>query len=125
MPQQILLVEDEETILNSMADFLEAHGYGVDRAQELAAALALLANYRYDLVITDLRLSAVDRAEGLSLIEEIYERYPWTKVILLTAFRSPEVDVEARLNKVHAVLDKPKPLPELLQVARKVLGGDQ
>ena len=125
MPQQILLVDDEETILNSMADFLEAHGYVVDRAQELAAAQALLANYRYDLVITDLRLSGVDRAEGLSLIEEIYERYPWTKVILLTAFRSPDVDEECRLNKVHAVLDKPKPLPELLQVVRRILGGEK
>ncbi|HXE90460.1 MAG TPA: response regulator [Terriglobales bacterium] len=125
MPQQILLVEDEETILNSMADFLEAHGYVVDRAQELAAAQALLANYRYDLVITDLRLSSVNRAEGLSLIEEIYERYPWTKVILQTAYRSPEVDAECRLNRVHAVLDKPQPLPELLKVVRKVLGGEK
>ena len=125
MTKHILLVDDEETILGSMADFLQSQGYFVECARELPEAQALLANYRFDLVITDLRLSAVDRSEGLSLVEEIHERYPMTKVILLTAYRTKGVEMEAQQSKVYAVLDKPKPLPELLLIVREALGDEK
>jgi DNA-binding NtrC family response regulator len=112
----MLVVDDEKTITFAIQNYFARHGYRVDCAQELEEAEALMANVHYDVVIADLRLTGAHGSEGLEIVRTVRERYPRTKVILLTAYGSPEVEAAAIRYGVHSFLQKPKPLAEIAQV---------
>src|ERR1043166_984105 len=66
--QRILIVDDEDLIVLAMRKYFEGLGYLVDSAFELEEAQAMLANYEYDLVIADLRLTGIGGVEGLQIV---------------------------------------------------------
>jgi len=113
----VLVVDDEESILFAVKDYLEVRGCDVDYAQTLQQALLLLAEAPpYDVVVADLRLSPRHRLGGFEVIEEVRRRAPGTRTILLTAYGSPEIEEGAKSLGVRAVLAKPIPLRELARV---------
>jgi DNA-binding response OmpR family regulator len=120
--QRLLIVDDEEPILFAMQEYFGTFGYQVDCARELEEAEALLTNVDYSLVVADLRLTGIYGVEGLELVGYIRQRCPRTRVILLTAYGSAEIESEARRLGVDAFLYKPKPLPELAQIVFALLG---
>lgn len=83
----ILLVDDERSIREPLAHFLQKQGFRVTQAQDAAAARARLSAYAIDLVILDIMMPGED---GLSLTRHIRETGE-LPVILLTA-RSEETD---------------------------------
>jgi len=123
MAQRLLLIDDEEPILFALREYFTAYGYEVDCAREMEEAEALLANVPYAAVIADLRLTGSHGAEGLEIIGYVRERCPWTRIILLTAYGSPEVEAEARRRGVDSFLHKPKPLPEVAQIVYALVGS--
>ncbi|HEY0593370.1 MAG TPA: response regulator [Thermoanaerobaculia bacterium] len=110
MTRSILLVDDEEPILFALSDFFAAEGWDVYAARELEEAEALLATRRFEAAIADLRLTGYGGAEGLKILQLIHARYPKTRVVLLTAYGSPEVETRARWLGVDCILHKPQPL---------------
>jgi CheY-like chemotaxis protein len=122
---KILVVDDEEPILFAFREFFGAYGYEVDCARELEEALAMLSSIRYDLIIADLRLTGSHGAEGLEIIEDVRERAPWTRIILLTAYGSPEVEAEAQRRGADAFLQKPTPLPHIAKIVLDLLGSGE
>ncbi|HXH62686.1 MAG TPA: response regulator [Gemmatimonadales bacterium] len=118
----ILVVDDEESILFAMEQYFTACGCTVDCARELEEAEALLTNIRYQLVLADLRLSGIHSAEGLDLVSMVRECCPNTRVIVITAFGTTEMEQEAVRRGADAFLHKSTPLPQLAQVARKLVG---
>jgi DNA-binding NtrC family response regulator len=118
----ILVVDDEESILFAMEQYFTAQGCTVDCAREVEEAQALLTNIRYHLVLADLRLSGIGSAEGLDLVRMVRECCPDTRVVVLTAFGSPEMEAEARRQGADAFLHKTTPLAQVAQVAMQVLG---
>lgn len=122
MTMRLLLVEDDEEILSAMGRFFRTRGFEVDRATEREEAEALLANVRYELVIADLRLSGFGGTEGLEIVGAVKKTCPSTRIILLSAYGSPEVEAEARRRGVDAFLHKPKALGEIARTAFAVLG---
>jgi DNA-binding NtrC family response regulator len=119
----MLVVDDEKTITFAIQNYFARRGYRVDCAQELEEAEALMANEHYDVVIADLRLTGAHGSEGLEIVRSVRERYPKTRVILLTAYGSPEVEAAAIRYGVHSFLQKPKPLAELAQVVFNIAGA--
>jgi len=119
--QRILIVDDEQPILFALREYFTTFHYEVDCARELQEALALLSRGRYDVVIADLRLTGSRGAEGLEIIGHVRQHAPGTRVILLTAYGSAEMEAEARLRGVDAFLHKPKPLPEIAQLVKGLL----
>jgi DNA-binding NtrC family response regulator len=119
--KSILLVEDEEFIRFALEDYFSMKGYEVQAAAEWEEAEALLANRRYDLVISDLRLTGFGGTEGLEIIGFLRQRWPDTRVIILTGFGSFEVEAEAKRRGVDAFLHKPMPLPDLARIAESLL----
>jgi DNA-binding response OmpR family regulator len=115
MPR-ILVVDDESAILFAMDEYFSARGYEVDCARGLEEAGARLQASRYEAVIADLRLTGSGGTEGLEVVERVRSHHPSTRVIILTAFGSPEVEREARRRGADAFLHKPVPLPELARV---------
>src|SRR5260370_37592344 len=89
-PERILIVDDEALIVGAMRRYFQGLGYTVDSAYELEEALALLGNYQYDLVIADLRLTGIGGVEGLQIVADVHQKFARTRVILLSAFGTPE-----------------------------------
>jgi two-component system, response regulator, stage 0 sporulation protein F len=123
-PHRLLIVDDEEPILLAMEEYFRTVGYDVDCVRELEEAEALLSKLRYALVVADLRLTGIYGVEGLELVGYIRQRCPHTRMILLTAYGTPEIEAEARRLGVDAFIYKPKPLPELAQIVFALLGRE-
>jgi CheY-like chemotaxis protein len=121
--KQLLIIDNEETILFALKRYFAKLCYRVDAASELEEAEALVAHTRYDLVIADLSLTTGGSTEGLEILRFLRTQSPATPAILLTAFGTPAVEREARRRGARAVLQKPQPLPELARVADELLGA--
>ena len=121
--RRILIVDDEDAILFSMKEYLSGQGFAVDCAQEMEEAEALLANIQYAAVIVDLRLTGTNGTEGLEIVRYIKERCPWTRIVLLTAYGSPEVELEARRRGIDAFLQKPMSLSKVERIVCEVIGS--
>ena len=125
----VLIVDDDASIRFAMADFLGAHGIAAACAASREEAQAMLEAGRYEVVITDLRLTPFDDAEGLRIVRLLGERYEDTACIVLTAFGSAETEAYARHYGAKAFLHKPLPMKQLLQIMTALLpappGGEQ
>ena len=119
--ERILIVDDEPLIVLAMRKYFEGLGYIVDAAHELEEAQALLANRAYDLVIADLRLTGIGGVEGLQIVSEVHHRCAHTRVILLSAFGTPEIERESYHRGADAFLHKPKAMMEIATVASTLL----
>jgi len=119
--ERVLIVDDEDLIVLAMRKYFEGLGYVVDAAYELEEAQALLANYQYDLVIADLRLTGIGGVEGLQIVSDVHQRCADTRIILLSAFGTPEIERESYNRGVDAFLHKPKAMMEIAQIARVLL----
>ena len=119
--RRILIVDDEDLIVMAMRKYFEGLGFLVDGAYELEEAQALLANYRYDLVIADLRLTGIGGVEGLQIVADVHQRCANTRVVLLSAYGTPEIERESYNRGADAFLHKPKSMMEIAHVARTLL----
>lgn len=104
--KKILVVDDEEDILWSLKEFLVNKDLSAEvlTASSGEAALEVLARKRIDLVITDIRMPGMS---GLDLLVEIKNRFPYTSVIVMTAFPSSEFKREALLRGGMYFVEKP------------------
>lgn len=118
---RLLIVDDEEAICFSMSEYFSLHGYKVDTAREMEEAEKLLGTSDYRVVIQDLRLSLTTNSDGLEMIRTIREHNPQTRIIVLTAYGSAEVEDEARRCGADAFLRKPKPLSQVAQVVQGLI----
>ena len=119
--ERLLIVDDEDLIVQAMRKYFEALGYQVDSAFELEEAQALLANYEYDLVIADLRLTGIGGVEGLQIVADVHQRCARTRVILLSAFGTPDIERESYNRGADAFLQKPKAMMEIARIAQSLL----
>jgi CheY-like chemotaxis protein len=117
----LLVVDDEEAICFSMSEYFSLHGYKVDTAREIEEAEQLLGASEYKVVIQDLRLSSTNNSAGFEMIRTIREHHPPTRIIVLTADGSAEVEDEARRCGADAFLRKPKPLSQVAQVVKSLI----
>ena len=120
MPR-LLVVDDEESICFSMSEYFSLHGYKVDTACEMEEAEKLIEATEYKVVIQDLRLSTTRNPDGLDIIKMIRDHNPQTRIIVLTAYGSTEMEDEARRCGADAFLRKPKPLSQVAQVVQGLL----
>lgn len=121
MKKRLLIVEDEPAILYALQLFFRNQGFQVDTSSEREEAEGLVASRSYAAIIADLRLSDSRGAEGLEIASFARERSPDTKVLLLTAYGSPEIETEAWRRGVHAVLHKPQPLAVIAEAISSLL----
>lgn len=124
MIPKILIVEDEETIAYAMKSYLTVCGYDVECARELEEAEAMLAAFHYDLVIADLRLSGIGNKDGLEVLNFLRSFCPTTRSILLTAYKTPKLEIEARQRGASVVLSKPQPLARIEKEISNLLQSD-
>jgi DNA-binding NtrC family response regulator len=114
MKQRVLVVEDEEKLRRVVQLQLQSAGFDVDQAGTAEDGLKIAD--RADLIITDLRLPAMD---GLELLGKLRQQNSITPVIVITAFGSVETAVEAMKAGAADFLLKPFSLDHLMTVVNK------
>jgi DNA-binding response OmpR family regulator len=120
MPR-LLVVDDEESICFSMSEYFSLHGFKVDTARDMEEAERLLEATEYRVVIQDLRLGTTRNPDGLDIVKTIRNHNSQTRIIILTAYGSTEMEDEARRCGADAFLRKPKPLSQVAQVVEGLL----
>jgi two-component system, NtrC family, response regulator AtoC len=111
--KHLLLVEDEAPLRQAIAEQLGDRGYRVEQAESGEAALAHLADFAFDIIVTDLRLPGID---GCTVIESAVARYPHIIAIVVTGFGTVKDAVEAIKRGAWDFVSKPFQIDELLHV---------
>ncbi|NHQ86588.1 sigma-54-dependent Fis family transcriptional regulator [Iodobacter sp. HSC-16F04] len=117
----ILIVEDDDSLREALADTLELGGYSVLVAEDGSDALQVLANHRVGLVLSDVQMQPMD---GERLLQEIKLLYPYLPVILMTAYGVIEKAVAALHSGACHYLPKPFEPDRLLQEVAKYMLPD-
>ncbi|MBX2990558.1 MAG: sigma-54-dependent Fis family transcriptional regulator [Bacteroidetes bacterium] len=114
----VLLVDDEQNILKTVAIGLEAVGFDVNAFSEPLKALDTIREQPFDIAFFDLKMSPID---GMELLREMRRLQPAATVVLMTAHGSIDSAVEAIKLGAYDYLQKPFEFSELKLFARKVL----
>ncbi len=115
----ILLVEDDRGIATVIRAALEDEGFDIDHCGSIADRDRLLAEQRYDALLTDVILSDGD---GIETLGAVRARDPQMPVIVLSAQNT--LDTAVRASETHAFEYFPKPfdLDELVRAVKQAVG---
>ena len=116
--ERVLVVDDETDLAESCAYFLERAGYQTECADSAPAALALLAECPFDVVVSDVRMP---RMSGMQLLAAIRERDPDVEVLLLTGYPDLQMAVTAIKQGAFDYLAKPYAEQDLLERVGKAM----
>src|SRR6187200_2522019 len=116
--KHLLLIEDEGPLRQAIAEQLGDRGYQVKQADSGEAALAHLAEFAFDIIVTDLRLPGID---GSAVIEAAVARYPHIIAIVVTGFGTVKDAVDAIKRGAWDFVSKPFQIDELLHVLDSAL----
>src|SRR5438876_3498183 len=116
--KHLLLVEDEAPLRQAVAEQLGDRGYHVEQADSGESAVARLAEFAFDVIISDLRLPGVD---GASLVQAAVERYPDIIAIVITGYGTVKDAVDAIKRGAWDFVNKPFQIDELLHVLESAL----
>ena len=114
----VLIVDDERNIRLTLSMALETLDIPVDTAENGEEALQKLAETPFKLMLLDLKLPDID---GLEVLRRVVEKHPETKVIIITAYGSIEVAVEAMKMGAIDFLQKPFQPTEVRDMVRRIL----
>lgn len=115
----VLVVEDHPDIVLGLQDLLQHDGYEVTVAGTCAAAIALIAQQRFNAILLDLGLPDGD---GLEVLKDVQRRDPSLPVIIVTAHIAQERTVGTLGKGAFAYLTKPYNREELRQTLRRAIG---
>ena len=116
MSKRVLIVDDEETIRQMTRLTLETAGYEVGEAADGGEALALLGRGGdWDAVLLDQRMPGL---EGTDVLRRIKATAPEARVVMMTAFASIDIAVEAMKLGATDFIRKPM-TPEVVRAARR------
>jgi DNA-binding NtrC family response regulator len=118
MNERLLIVEDEETLCESLKRVLVREGYAVDTFNSAEAAMEVFEERFYDIIITDIILPGIT---GIELLKRIKERLPEQIVIIMTAYASLETAVEALRSGAYDYVVKPVMHEEIKQIVKNAL----
>ena len=116
--KRILMVDDNQIIRDTVADFLVSLGYEVALAVNGIEALAVFLDKTFDLVLTDLEMPAMD---GFILAGHIKENSPGTPVIMLTGADRGTVLKMVAAGSVDSIIFKPFMLDDLQTSVQRAL----
>src|SRR5438105_6237197 len=114
----ILIVDDEVLIRETLAEYLGQEGFAVTTCADGESALDLAGGKRFDVALCDVQLPGID---GIELLERLLKISPQTHVLLITAYATVENAIQAFQRGAYDYLMKPIVLDEVLSKIRRLL----
>jgi len=118
MATKLLIVEDEETLRESLKRMFTREGYKVSTTDSVEKGLQLINKYIYDVIISDIILPGKD---GIEMLSEVKEELPDQIFIVMTAYASLETAVKALRAGAYDYIMKPIIHEEIKQVVKNAL----
>ena len=114
----ILVIDDERSIRNTLKEILEYEKFNVELAEHGAEGLELFKKGSYDIVLCDIKMPEMD---GLEVLEKINEEQSDAQVIMISGHGNIDVAVEAIKKGAYDYIEKPLDLNRLLITMRNAL----
>jgi two-component system response regulator AtoC len=118
MDERILIIEDEDTLRESLSRVFTREGYQVVAVNSAEPALELFEEDSFDLILTDIILPGIT---GIELLKRVKEAAPEQVVIIMTAYASLETAVETLRSGAYDYIVKPIIHEELKQIVKNAL----
>jgi DNA-binding NtrC family response regulator len=117
---RILIADDQPDVLAALRLLLKAEGYQIDTAASPAAILAALEIREYDILLMDLNYArdTTSGQEGLDVLRQLAAKDPSLPVVVMTAWGSVELAVEAMRHGARDFVQKPWDNARLLAIVR-------
>ncbi len=115
---RILIVDDDESIRNTVKIILEDEGYTVDLAATGNEAIKMTQKTAYNVALLDIRLPDM---EGVELLKLIKDNVPRTRKIMVTGYPSMQNAITALNKNADAYLVKPVDVEKLLNTVKDQL----
>ena len=114
----LLIVDDELTVRDSLAKWFHEEGYEVGTAESASEALTRMAEARWDLALVDIKMHGTD---GIELQRRLREVDPELLVIIMTGYASVETAVAALKNGAYDYVTKPLDPDEIAHLVKNAL----
>jgi two-component system response regulator AtoC len=114
--RRVLIVDDEQNLRHMLQTLLKREGYEPVGVASVEGALRELSNRPYDIVITDLRMPG---QSGMDLVDQIRRLNLGTTVVVMTAYGSRDIAIEAMKRGAYDYISKPFEADELVLLLRK------
>ncbi|MBI4697395.1 MAG: sigma-54-dependent Fis family transcriptional regulator [Nitrospirae bacterium] len=122
MSKSILIVEDEDTLRESLKRIFVKDGFHVDTAESAEKGVGLVDNNIYDIIISDIILPGIDGIEMLSKVRQVL---PDQIFIVMTAYASLDTAIKALRAGAYDYIMKPIMHEEIKQVVKNALRQTQ
>ncbi len=116
--QHLLVVDDEAIVVSLIRDTLEDEGFRVHTASDGLAALEMIKDRPFDLIITDIRMPGMD---GIALVKETHQLQPDLAVIFITGYADLHSAKDAIQQGAYDYIMKPFELTEIRSAVHKAL----
>jgi DNA-binding NtrC family response regulator len=117
---RILILDDEPIVGDRLKPALEKCGYEVETQTDSQAAIDQLARTRYDVLITDLKMSG---PSGLDVLRFVKEQAPSTRVIVITGYATAEQAKESIKGGAIDFIAKPFRISQLRELIARALAS--
>jgi DNA-binding NtrC family response regulator len=117
---RILIADDQTDVLEALRLLLKGEGFGIESANSPAGIMGALETSDFDVVLMDLNYTrdTTSGQEGLDLLARIHSNDPSTTVVVMTAWGSVDLAVEAMRRGARDFVQKPWDNARLLTILR-------
>jgi DNA-binding NtrC family response regulator len=115
--KKILVIDDEQIVRISSKRTLAPEGYDVTLTESGREGIGILERETFDLILLDLKMPDMG---GIEVLKVIMERWPGTKVIIVTGFSTVDTAVEALRIGAFNHIEKPFTPHSLLEAVNEV-----
>ncbi len=116
--RKILVVDDEDALRTVLSGELVSEGYEVRTAADGDEAISNIQKESFDLVLLDIKMP---RMNGFEVLKFIKEKFPKTRVVMLTGFADLKNAIESKKLGAEDFVSKPYDLVDLLTTIERVL----
>ncbi len=117
-PGRVLVVDDERSIREVLAQVLEYEGYGVELAASGGEALSVYRSRPTDLVLLDVKMQGID---GIETLQQLRQQDPGARVVMISGHATIATAVQAVKEGAFDFLEKPLDSDRLLVTVRRAL----
>lgn len=114
----ILVVDDEQSMREFLEIMLTQEGYKVTLASNGRKACSILEKTKYDMVITDIRMPNID---GIDVLKKAKSLNPETIVVLISAFATASTAVEAMREGAYDFIPKPFKVSDFKKIVKDAI----